>query len=215
VLEVGCGTGNTLRVLEHACTRGTVIGMDLYDEGLRIARRRVRCELVQGDIGNIPVPGDFDLIGAFDVLEHLPDDARALRDLRQRLCPGGRLLLTVPAHMTLWSYADDAAHHCRRYAPDQLRQVLEDAGYTVEYLTQFMSVIYPLVWAGRRIAARQAGRAAGERAFELLSRELRVVPVWNELLSWLLAMELPRLRAQKAVPFGTSLLAIAVSGSRP
>ena len=209
VLEFGCGTGNTLRALERACARGQIVGMDLYHQGLRIARRRVGCALVQGDVARMPFAGTFDLIAAFDVLEHLPEDGRVLRDLRQHLGAGGLLIATVPAHMTLWSYADEAAHHCRRYSPEQLRGVLLSAGYTVQYVTQFMAPLYPLVWLGRRLAASK-GRVTGrQEPFEMLSRELKVVAGWNQLVSMLLKVELPRLRAQKTLPIGTSLLAIA------
>jgi SAM-dependent methyltransferase len=209
VLEFGCGTGNTLRALERACSRGRIVGMDLYHQGLSIARRRVGCALIQGDAANMPFAGAFDVVAAFDVLEHLAEDERVLRELRRRLNPGGVLIATVPAHMTLWSYADEAAHHCRRYAPERLRDVLGAAGYRVQYLTQFMAPLYPLVWLGRRLAASKARATGGEKPFEMLSRELRVVPGWNEVVSLLLKVELPLLRAQKTVPIGTSLLAVA------
>ena len=74
VLEVGCGSGNVLRVLEETCTRGKVVGMDLFADGLKYARKRTTCSLVQGDMQNPPFGTQFDLIGLFDVLEHLPDD---------------------------------------------------------------------------------------------------------------------------------------------
>ncbi len=212
VLEVGCGTGNTLRVLERVCEGGTVIGTDPFDEGLQIARRRVSCDLVQSDIRNLRVPGEFAVIGAFDVLEHVADDLESLRDLRLRLRPEGRLLVTVPAHMELWSYADEAAHHYRRYSSRQLQQTLETAGYIVEYLTPFMSLIYPVMWLARRFATWRAGSAAHDKAFEMTLRELRIVPGWNEVLSWALALELPLFRARISIPFGTSLLAIARRG---
>jgi SAM-dependent methyltransferase len=208
VLEVGCGTGNTLRVLEQICARGVVVGTDPFEEGLAIARRRVTCELVQCDIRNLPVPGSFDLIGAFDVIEHLAEDREALAELRMRLTPKGRLMVTVPAHMELWSYADEAAHHQRRYSAALLRDTLESAGYAVEYLTSFMSLLYPLMWAGRRFSSRQSA-AGGRSAFELTVRELRIVPGWNEMIFRLLAFELPKIRARRVSQHGTSLLAVA------
>ena len=114
--------------------------------------------------------------------------------------------------MRLWSYADVAAHHYRRYSCGQLRGTLQDAGFVVEYLTPFMSVLYPLMWASRRLAAWRAGELTGEKAFALTLRDLRIVPGWNEVLSWALALELPLFRARISIPFGTSLLAIARRG---
>ena len=78
VLEVGCGTGNVLRVLEQACPHGMVIGMDMFAEGLYYARQRTSCPLIQGDINKPPFAKQFDLICLFDVLEHLPDDIQAM-----------------------------------------------------------------------------------------------------------------------------------------
>jgi SAM-dependent methyltransferase len=208
VLEVGCGTGNVLRVLERVCARGEVIGTDLYEDGLRYARRRVRCPLLAGDIHTMTFPHRFDLIGLFDVLEHLPDDTRILRALRDNLKPGGRLLLTVPAHRALWSYADEYGGHYRRYSPRQLRDLLEATGFRVEYLTQFMMLLYPFLWLGRRWNGRGRDQSLRQRK-EQSDRELRPHPFVNALLYRLLSWERWWLRRRLRLPLGTSLLAVA------
>lgn len=211
VLEVGCGTGNTLRVLETVCMTGTVIGLDLFAEGLRFAQTRVGCPLIRGDIRHLPFLPSFSLIGLFDVLEHLPDDVAVLRHLSEVLIPGGRLLLTVPAHMSLWSYFDEAAHHCRRYETAELEDKLKQAGFEVEYVSPFMGVLYPLVWWGRRWAQWRSGRAAHSEsaANEMVCRELRIVPVLNGVLTWLLTREIVPLLKRRRLRWGTSLIAIA------
>ena len=211
VLEVGCGTGNVLRVLEQHCTRGVVVGMDLFAEGLRYARRRTSCMLVQGDVHAPPFAARFDLIGLFDLLEHLSEDAPVLRTVHDMLAPEGTLLLTVPAHPSLWSYFDSASRHRRRYAPAELERKLSGAGYRVEYLTQYMATIYPWVWLRRVFAALADRRAAGDvdRAAELASKELRIRPVFNELLAWLLSYEARLLARRRRLPIGTSLIAVA------
>ncbi|MBC8252826.1 MAG: class I SAM-dependent methyltransferase, partial [Ardenticatenia bacterium] len=154
VLEIGCGTGNVLRVLQDVCANGTVVGADLFLEGLRHARQRTSAMLVQTDMHALPFGVPFHLIGLFDVLEHLPDDRQALRDLHGLLDDDGRLVLTVPAHPSLWSYFDEASYHCRRYDRLGLQRKLHDAGYRVEQLTYFMASILPLVWLGRGLRAR-------------------------------------------------------------
>lgn len=211
VLEIGCGTGNVLRALEHACLEATVIGMDLFTPGLQYARHRVSCSLVQGDMHKPPFDSQFDVIGLFDVLEHLPNDLQVLRDIHAMLAPGRVLLLTVPAHQSLWSYFDEASHHCRRYEPAELENKLMSAGYRVEYLTQYMASIYPLVWLGRRLAALLDRRQThnGGNAEDLATSELRITPIINGLLSWLLAQETHVISHRRALPIGTSLLAIA------
>ena len=81
VLEIGCGTGNVLQLLENICRNGRVIGMDLFHEGLEFARRRVSCSLVQGDLHDSPFATQFQIVGMFDVLEHLSDDREVLQDV--------------------------------------------------------------------------------------------------------------------------------------
>jgi SAM-dependent methyltransferase len=212
VLEVGCGTGNVLRALQQACPRGIVVGMDLFAEGLAIARTRTSCPLVQG---NLEQPGfgvQFDLIGAFDVVEHLSNDLQVFRSIHSMLRPGGMLLLTVPAHQSLWSYFDEVSHHCRRYEPDDLRRKLNQCGYEVEFLSEFMASIYPLFWLSRRIKSIRyrndsSNFAKTDRALSL--QELRIVPVLNGLLTFVLKQEARLIKSRFVLPFGSSLIAVA------
>jgi len=206
VLEIGCGDGNVLRVLERVCASGLVVGMDLYREGLRYAQTRVHCPLIQGDVTSSPLKGSFRLIGIFDVLEHVPDDAHLLREIWKLLSEDGALLITVPAHTRLWSYFDEVSGHCRRYEPEELRIRLEDAGYHIEFLTPYMAALKPLMWLNRRIQSKAKRRLSAEEA---LKEEVRIVPVVNGALVTVLSLETKRLAKRKPLPFGSSLLAIA------
>jgi SAM-dependent methyltransferase len=208
VLEVGCGTGNVLRVLEQVCVHGHVTGMDLHDEGLQYARQRVKCPLIAGDIHTTTFEQPFHLIGLFDVLEHLPDDVRILQALRRNLAPSGRLLLTVPAHQALWSYSDEYGGHYRRYSPQQLRAVLEEAGFHVEFSTQFMMMLYPFMKLGRLWNGRGQVQTLEDRKERSL-RELQVSAIPNAVLYSLLRWEAWWLAGRRRLPLGTSLLAIA------
>jgi len=211
MLEVGCGTGSVLRLLEQACPHAIVVGVDLFGEGLQFARQRTTCPLVQGDIAALPFATQFHLIGLFDVLEHLSDDLQVLRNLHDRLAPGGALLLTVPAHPWLWSYFDVASRHCRRYGPAELEKKLKATGYRVEYLTQFMASLLPILWLVRRLAGWLEPNRADDAvsAQQLAAREFRIIPVINELMGWLLSLELRWIAGRRRLPVGTSLLAIA------
>lgn len=211
VLEAGCGTGNVLRVLQQTCARGVVVGMEPLDEGLRWARRRTTCPLVQGDVRRAPFRAPFHLIGLFDVLEHLPDDEKVLSDLYGLLAPRGTLVLTVPAYPFLWSYFDEASHHVRRYRPAELGRKLAGAGFEIEYFTPYMMSIFPLLWLKRRLSGfsrRPVGASDGRRIHELAAGELRVTPILNGLLWFLLKPEWRLIARRRRLPFGTSLLAI-------
>jgi len=211
VLEAGCGTGNVLRVLEQACSRGMVIGMDMFSKGLYYARQRTSCHLIQGDVNAPPFAKQFDLICLFDVLEHLPDDIQVLVNLRRMLSQDGVLLLTVPAHPSLWSYFDEASHHFRRYELAELKSKLVGAGYTVEYISDYMAIIFPIVWLGRKLRSlnRRKGAPDIDGAKDLASAELRIIPVVNSFLAFLLSIEVRLIARRRQLPVGTSLLAVA------
>ena len=208
VLEVGCGTGNVLRVLRQGCPDGMVVGLELWFGGLRFAQQRSAGPLVQGDVRQCPFGKPFQLIGMFDVLEHVPEELDTLRALRDALAPDGRLVLTVPAHQYLWSYFDEAARHCRRYSSREIRDRLVEAGFEVEFLSQFMTCIFPLVWLFRKVSSRSR-RPGSDAAKTLTMREFRVVPVVNGLLTALLRLETLWVSGGHKLPVGTSLIVVA------
>jgi SAM-dependent methyltransferase len=211
VLEVGCGDGNTLRVLEQACPGATLVGMDFLEEGLSYARRRSRVPLVRGRMEQPPFRAGFHLVGLFDVLEHLQDDRAALARLRALVEPGGALVLTVPAHQKLWSRFDEEAHHAQRYEPGVLEARLVEAGFQIEYLTLFMAALYPLARIGRKVSdmIRGARRRRGLPEGSAVANETRVRPGINGLLAAMLAPEATLLGRRWHLPLGTSLLAVA------
>jgi SAM-dependent methyltransferase len=211
VLEVGCGTGNVLRMLEQLCPHGTVVGMDLLADGLRYARQRTRCALVQGDLHMPPFRAPFDVIGVFDVLEHFADDRQVLSDLHRMLVPGGALLVTVPAHPWLWSYFDEAGHHRRRYERAELCGKLVDCGFRIEYHSEYLASILPLVWLRRwRSRLPRARRVAeSDRTYALATDELRIVPGLNALFAAVLSAEARLIARRRALPIGTAILALA------
>jgi SAM-dependent methyltransferase len=215
VLEVGCGAGYVLRALRDACSEGTVIGMDLFEDGLRHARARLpETALVRGDVLHPPFSQRFELVGLFDVLEHMEDDLRVLGSARDLLAEDGVLMLTVPAGAGLWSYADVVAKHARRYEAADLDAKLRLVGLDVEYLSPFMASLYPVLWVGRRVASFRDRRAAGDpdRGRELFDDELRVNPVAGAAFGWVLEQELRWLRRRRRLPLGASLVAIARRG---
>lgn len=203
VLEVGCGTGHVLAMLERVCIGGQLVGMDLLRDGLLYARRRVSCPLVQGSSSAPPFSVQFDVVGLFDVVEHLADDGDFLVRSRAMLKPGGALVLTVPAHQALWSVVDERARHCRRYGESDLRALLTRSGYRVDFLTPLFGVLYPMLHISRALASWRASR-------DTILDELRVVPGLNAALAAALRWEARRFIARRRrLPVGTSLLAVA------
>jgi hypothetical protein len=144
----------------------------------------------------------------FDVLEHIAEERETLLSLREMLVPGGRLILTVPAHQSLWSHFDEAAHHCRRYSTAQIRKTLAETGFEIEFTSHFMACIFPLVWAFRKIGGLR-GSGTPEEARKLTMQEFRVIPVINGLLTSLMTLEARWVARGHHLPFGTSLVVVA------
>src|SRR5579883_184232 len=112
-LEIGCGTGFVLSEIEKSMPDLSLTGIDLFAEGLLKARQRVkRAALIEQDARQLTLDADFDVSGAFDVLEHIDEDELVLRELF-RVCRQG-LLITVPQHEFLWSAVDEYSCHKRR-----------------------------------------------------------------------------------------------------
>ena len=218
VLEVGCGTGVVLAQLQRLFPNGRIIGMDLFDEGLKFARQRFKGTLIQGDVFQYSFDRSFDLIGAFDVIEHLDEDEKILRRFYEQLRPGGHLIITVPAHQSLWSYFDEVAHHRRRYAVADLERKLADAGFSRIYVTQFMSALFPLMWIKRRLLGEKATKlseADAHRRQAAVESDLKINPLVNWFMDLLLWPEAFFVSRHWRIPLGTSLLALATRPEKP
>ncbi|MBI2862552.1 MAG: class I SAM-dependent methyltransferase [Chloroflexi bacterium] len=204
ILEVGCGNGNVLRAMRQRLEADVLlVGLDIYQEGLKNAATLVSAEWIQGDALALPFGEVFDVVGLFDVLEHLPDDRSALMSVHEVMRPGGLVFLTVPAHQKLWSYFDVLSHHQRRYSKGELAQKLVGAGFELKFLSYYMAITLPLVFLGRWLA--KSNNASTVLAGEM---DLRIYPILNELLLWALRAE-RYLLLRRGLPFGTSLLAVA------
>jgi SAM-dependent methyltransferase len=160
VLEIGCGTGYVLFALRKALPTARLAGSELHSRGLVHARHRHRgVELLQMDARKSGLSDSLDLVGAFDVLEHIPDDEAVLREIHRMLKPGGVLIATVPQHPWLWSAVDEVAHHQRRYRVGELAAKAQAAGLQVIYRTSFAALSLPLMMVDRWRARKLAGDA--------------------------------------------------------
>ncbi|OWK31197.1 class I SAM-dependent methyltransferase [Sphingomonas dokdonensis] len=156
ILEIGCGTGHNLPMLARF---GTVDAIEIDPAAREVASLRLGKA-----VGEAPLPAlsgvpkaSYDLIAVLDVVEHIEDDVAALRAMRERLAPGGKILITVPAHQWMWSAHDVVNHHHRRYSKATLNAAIEQAGLRPRKLGYFNSLLFPLA-AGARLAGRITGR---------------------------------------------------------
>jgi SAM-dependent methyltransferase len=150
ILELGAGTGHNLAMLSRF---GTVEASELDPVARGIASERLGREVKEAalpDLSMFPAES-YDLIALLDVLEHVPDDKGSLAAIKTRLKPGGALLLTVPANPWMWSAHDVAHHHHRRYRKAEIEKLALEAGYEIELLSPFNSLLFPPIAAVRLI----------------------------------------------------------------
>jgi len=201
VLEVGCGTGPVLRSLADARPDLALTGTEVSDHGLRATARVVpSAALVRADTRSLPYDQEFDVVGAFDVLEHIPEDGEAMRMLARAARPGGGVMVTVPQHRWLWSPVDDYSGHQRRYRRAELVALARAAGLHVVLVTSFVSLLLPLMLLSR---VMNRGRAVEPR------REFAVSRRANRALMTVMRAELAMIRAGLSWPAGGSLLLVA------
>jgi SAM-dependent methyltransferase len=202
LLEIGCGTGYVLRGLRRARPALTLAGAELYPEGLRFARERVPdATFLQLDATRVPYEAEWDVVGAFDVLEHVEDDEAVLAGMRRAARPGGGVIVTVPQHPWLWSAADDYARHVRRYRRRELVAKVRAAGLRVERVTSFVSILLPAMYVSRWLERRADAGYDPEREHAAAAR---LKPLERVL-------DLERLAIRRGVdlPVGGSLLLAA------
>ena len=196
VLDVGSADGPSVAWMKGASRRTT---MDILPGGL------VPGEGVCGSATDLPFASEaFEVVAAFDVVEHTEDDARALAELTRVLRPGGRLLLSVPAYQWAWSDHDVRAGHYRRYTRPGLVRVVEGAGLTVLRATYAFGSVFPFFMAER--ALREAKRRTGRLTEQRLTP---VSPATDRLLMRLSAVD-GRLLKRHDLPFGSSVFLAAV-----
>lgn len=200
-LEIGCGTGYVLEGVRQAYPHAILFGSEYFEEGLVHARRRIAsATLTQIDARTMRESERYDVIGAFDVLEHIEEDEQVLANLSAALKPTGALLITVPQHLWLWSAVDEHACHVRRYTRKDLVDKVTRSGLQVEYVTSFVSCLVPLMWLARVRARSQS--------YDPID-EFQIPGLLNRALEWAMSLELSLLKRGWTFPVGGSLLILA------
>jgi SAM-dependent methyltransferase len=200
ILDAGCGSGRNMVELAR---RGAVTGVELAEASAALARGRGAGEVTEGSVMEMPFAEDsFDLAVCLDVIEHLPDDRGALRELRRVIAPGGALVVTVPAYQWLWSGHDEANQHCRRYNRAGLLQAATDAGWGCARMTHFNALLLPVAIVLR--ALDRFNRRATESSLDLW---VPPAPL-NWALQQPLNLEAAVIARGGEIPAGLSLLAV-------
>jgi SAM-dependent methyltransferase len=203
ILDMGCGTGLVLSGLKEAFPAAELSGSDAIVQALAFAGARLAgVTLFQMDGLRIPFREEFDLIGAFDVLEHITEDEAVLQEMFRATRRGGGILLTVPQHAFLWSSIDDFSCHRRRYSRGDLVRKARNAGFEVLRATSFVSLLLPLLLVSRLRQPKEVDKVDTQA-------EHRVGPLMNRVLGGALTLERGLIRLGVPFPAGGSLLLVA------
>jgi len=201
--EIGCGSGYVLAGLHARRPDIEYTASEIYSNALTLAASRVPdARFFQADICNFPFESEFDVIGVFDVLEHIEDDSKALKNIFKALVPGGGVILTVPQHEWLWSELDMVACHKRRYSQQSITRKLAETGFTIQRMTSFMSLLMPMMLFSRYIVNHL------KKKHDPID-ELQVSKKFTPLFLKICALEKKMIQQNLDFPFGGSLLCIA------
>ena len=151
VLDVGSSTGTNLRLLrDQGFTR--VTGLDFSEESVRWCSEKGLPPVKRGDVCALPFDDNsFDLVLATDIIEHVEDDAQALREIHRVLKPGAAAIITVPAFKSLWGLQDEVSHHYRRYTMGPLVERVGAAGLSAERRFYFNFLLFGPIWLARQV----------------------------------------------------------------
>ena len=197
ILELGAGTGHNLAMLSRF---GRVEASELDPIARQLASERLGRPVVEAALPDLSMfPADsYDLVALLDVLEHVSDDKGSLHAIYQLLKPGGALILTVPINPWMWSAHDVAHHHHRRYRKKEIRKLAEDAGFSIDLISPFNSLLFPPI-AAVRLVGKLTGKDDSDDALPS--------PLINRTLDSVFGLE-RGLIGRLPMLFGVSLVAV-------
>lgn len=202
LLDLGCGVGGMHALLSEF---GAVSGMDLDDGSLRYCRERGFTGVFKALGDALPLAdASFDVVGAFDVIEHIPEEEETAAECLRVLKPGGWMFVTCPAYQFLWTHQDEVVHHQRRYTRGRLRGVFERAGFEVKQVSHINFFLFPLILPtvlARKVAERISPPRPEDTRF---NTDVKIPGPLNALFARIYSSERVVLRGA-SMPVGHSL----------
>lgn len=204
ILNIGIATGATSVMLQEF---GKVKSSE-YDQTCFefIKQKLPELDIEQGSILELPyADNSYDLVCAFDVIEHVEDDAKAVSEMLRVCKPGGYIAVTVPAYKFLWSHHDDVNHHYRRYTKSNLKKLFKNGGAVV-FSSYFNSFLFPPIAAFRlfsKLVPNNFMRNKNEAGSDFSVYQ----PKWIEHLFFIIMrFEKYFIKSKISLPIGLSIL---------
>lgn len=199
ILDAGCGTGGLIKRLQPRLPEWSWRGVDFSTLACELARERTGVEIIEASLTDLPMAAElFAAVVSADVIYHIEDDEKALREMGRVLLPGGIVIINVPAYRWLWSYHDEAVHSKRRYGRKELREKLQRAGFECLTLTHGNMFLLPLIVLRRKLWPAPASGS-----------DVQDYPGWlNGIFKGVMVTERLLLSIFGHLPFGSSILAV-------
>ena len=203
ILNIGCGTG---RSSEYLAGFGEVTSIEYDSFCCQFTEARTGLKIIQASITALPMASEsFDLVCAFDVIEHVADDSGAVAEMKRVTRPGGAVLVTVPALMRLWSFHDVVNQHHRRYVLPEIKKLfLPPPNGKVVVATYFNFFLFPPILLYRtlhNLVRRPGGGKGSGSDFGIFKPGLT-----NTILTRVMSLESWFVRRRVPLPFGVSIL---------
>lgn len=207
ILDIGCGTGETLSFLKKYLDKPDLFGVDSSPIAVEYARNRGHQQITQTDAGKLAFEsGSFDYVLLLDVIEHIKDDSKVLEEAKRVLKNDGKILITVPALQFLWSEHDSQQGHFRRYVRKRIKRLARTAKLRIERISYFNFFLSPFI-IGVRLLSRikmfsNLGDFDSNLNYDVANKNLI-----NKVLTFIFVNEI-RLMKHINYPFGISIFAV-------
>jgi len=206
--EIGCGNGYVLGTVMLKFPSFKFYATEILTRGMINTKKRMpEVNMFQSDATDFPFVDHFDVVGAYDVLEHVPDDVAAMRCVHRSLKAGGAFVITVPQHMFLWSFTDDMAFHKRRYSRREMTEKLASCGFTVRYISSYAFLLMPALWFVRCVVNKKINQNDNVKK---ASDHLAPKGFSAFLMNTVFGLEYYINKIGVHVPFGGSLICVAI-----
>ncbi len=208
-LEIGCATGEFIRhIVEN--DKLEITGSEIYLKALVHAQKNFpNVTFIQYDITKGVIGEEFDLIAAFDVIEHIENDTAAISNINKMLARNGYLIITVPQHQFMWSNLDTILHHKRRYSRHELVTKLQKNGFDISYATSFLFVLFPLMLISRFLDKNRSRTQPDKSDDSALKKRVHFPAFLNRIFDYFMRIDEVLIRWGISLPFGGTLVVIA------
>lgn len=202
ILDIGCGTGETLSFMKTIFPRTKLYGVDASRQAVKYTKQRGHAAKV-ADALDLPFPAkSFDAVLLLDVIEHIKDDVSVIKEAKRVLKPGGVIVITVPALQFIWSAHDVNQGHFRRYTRHRLLNLAAKNRLKVNFLSYFNFFLSPAIIPIRVLSRLAPLKRMGEYDSRLNYR-LAYNKIINSLLKLLFIAEIKALKLF-SYPWGIS-----------